>query len=81
MEKLVKDAFSVVLKGSEYGAYTELYVGLGTDVRNADLVIPWGRKGSVPAHIVESTVAKEGEDKSVSARFYEWCETQVRAFI
>ncbi|KAF2798087.1 NAD(P)-binding protein [Melanomma pulvis-pyrius CBS 109.77] len=69
-----------MLKGPQYGAYTELYAGLAPDVQNGDFVIPWGRRGEVPGHIVESTRATEGE-KSVSARFYEWCEEQVKPFM
>jgi retinol dehydrogenase-12 len=77
----IRAVMSTVFKGPEYGAYTELYAGLGPDVRSGDFIIPWGRKGSVPAHIVEGTVAKEGTTKSISARFYEWCEVQVRDFM
>jgi retinol dehydrogenase-12 len=77
----VRAVMSALFKGPEYGAYTELYAGLGPDVRSGDFVIPWGRKDSVPAHIVEGTVLKEGEVESVSARFYEWCGLQVRDFM
>jgi hypothetical protein len=48
-------------------------------MRDGDFVVPWGRKGIVPAYIMESTMAKEG--MSVSARFYEWCEEQVTSFM
>ncbi|CAO2653224.1 Nn.00g026350.m01.CDS01 [Neocucurbitaria sp. VM-36] len=75
----MRTIMSTVFKGPEYGAYTELYAGLGPDVRSGDFVIPWGRKGDVSAHIKESTVGKEGQD-SVSVRFYEWCEEQIQSF-
>ena len=65
----------VLSKGPKYGAYTELYAGLAPVVKDGDFVMPWGRKGIVPAYIVESTMVKDGT--SVSARFYEWCEEQV----
>jgi retinol dehydrogenase-12 len=77
----IRAVMSAVFKGPEYGAYTELYAGLGPDLRSGDFIIPWGRKGSVPAHIVGGTVAKEGTVKSISALFYEWCEVQVREFM
>jgi retinol dehydrogenase-12 len=78
---LVRRVTSAVLKGPEYGAFTELYAGFGPDCRSGDFVFPWGREGSAPAHIVEGTVAKNGEVRSVSAQFYEWCEIQIRAFM
>lgn len=77
----MRAVMSTVFKGPKYGAYTELYAGLAPNVKSGDFVIPWGRKGDVPCHLKESTKAgKEGE-KSVSAKFYEWCEEQVRPFI
>ncbi|KAF2180158.1 NAD(P)-binding protein [Zopfia rhizophila CBS 207.26] len=69
-----------VFKGPKYGAYTELYAGLAPDVEDGAFYWPWGRKGAVPAHIIEST--ENGEDgRSVSSRFYEWCEEQVKLFM
>ena len=76
----MRAVMGAVLKGPKYGAYTELYAGLAPDVRDGDYVIPWGRKGEVPVHILESTRAKDG-DRSVGSRFYDWCEEQVRPFI
>ncbi|KAH7382246.1 short-chain dehydrogenase [Pyrenochaeta sp. MPI-SDFR-AT-0127] len=78
---LIRGAMTTAFKGAEYGAYTELYAGLGPDVKSEDFVIPWGRKGSVPNYVKESIVAKDGEVDTVSARFYEWCEKQVKQFI
>jgi NAD(P)-dependent dehydrogenase (short-subunit alcohol dehydrogenase family) len=69
-----------VFKGPGYGAYTELYAGLGPDVRAGDFVIPWGRKGEVPGHILESTKTEDGR-ASVSKRVFEWCEGKVKPFI
>ena len=68
-----------VFKGPEYGALTELYGGLAPGLNDGDFVIPWGRKGSVPEHIVESTKAVDG--KSVSGQFYDWCSEQVKPFM
>jgi retinol dehydrogenase-12 len=75
--RVVMDALS---RGPKYGAYTELYAGLAPVVEDGDFVVPWGRKGTVPAHVVESTMAKDGTT-SVSARLYGWCEEQVTSFV
>lgn len=76
----MRGIMGAVFKGPKYGAYTELYAGLAPDVKDGDFVIPWGRKGCVPDHIRGSTGAKAGE-KSVSARFYEWCQEQAKPFM
>jgi NAD(P)-dependent dehydrogenase (short-subunit alcohol dehydrogenase family) len=68
-----------IFKGPEYGALTELYAGLAPGVNDGDFVIPWGRKGEVPAHIVEST--KDLDGKSVSSQFWEWCAAQTKPFM
>jgi retinol dehydrogenase-12 len=60
------------------GAYTELFAGIARGVDDGDFIIPPGGKGSVSEHIRASTVVEKGDEKSVSARFYEWCEEQVR---
>ncbi|OAL52931.1 NAD(P)-binding protein [Pyrenochaeta sp. DS3sAY3a] len=71
---------SAVAKRPEFGAYTELYAGLGPDVRSGDFVVPWGRKGDVPTHIKDNTNDING-GKSVSKTFYEWCEGQVQPYV
>lgn len=76
----LRGLLGTMVKGPKYGAYTELYAGLAPDVNNGDFVIPWGRKASVPEHIHASTLEQAG-DRSVSARFYEWCEEMIRPFV
>jgi retinol dehydrogenase-12 len=77
----LRGIMGALFKGPKYGAYTELYAGLAPDVRQGDFVIPWGRIGSVPEHVSASTkVTKEGLE-SVGARFYEWCEAQVKPYM
>jgi NAD(P)-dependent dehydrogenase (short-subunit alcohol dehydrogenase family) len=76
----LRAVMSALFKGPQFGAYTELYAGIAPDVKDGDFVIPWGRKGEVPGHIVESTRAVD-EVESVSKRFYEWCERQVKPFM
>lgn len=78
----MRAVMGAVFKGPKFGAYTELYAGLAPDVRDGDFVIPWGRKGDLPCHIKDSTKVGEGvESKSVSERFYDWCEVQVKPFM
>jgi retinol dehydrogenase-12 len=55
-----------------------LFAGIAPGVEDGDFVIPPGKKGSVPEHIRTSTAVEKGEEESVSARFYEWCEEQAR---
>ena len=63
------------------GAYTEFFAGVAPGVQDGDFVVPWGRKGEVPEHVRASKLTKEGEEQSVSARFYEWCEEKVAQFL
>jgi NAD(P)-dependent dehydrogenase (short-subunit alcohol dehydrogenase family) len=76
----LRAVMSAMFKGPQFGAYTELYAGIAPNVKDGDFIIPWGRKGEVPAHIVESTRAV-GEMESVSKRFYDWCERQVKPYL
>ncbi|KAF2476903.1 short-chain dehydrogenase [Lindgomyces ingoldianus] len=70
---------SLIFKPAKYGAYTELYAGFSPDIKSGEFVVPWGRKGCVPDHIAKSMQAAGG--KSVSTRFYEWCEEKARPFV
>ena len=76
----MRGVMSAVFKGPKFGAYTELYAGLAPGVDSGDYVIPWGRKGMAPPHIVQSTKDEDGK-ASVSKRFYDWCERQVQPFV
>ena len=80
----MRGIMSTVFKGPKFGAYTELYAGLAPGVESGDFVIPWGRKGEVPCHILESTKVgdlKHGNTESVSERFWRWCGVQVKPFM
>ncbi|KAF2738841.1 short-chain dehydrogenase, partial [Polyplosphaeria fusca] len=76
----VRAIMGAVMKGPKYGAYTELYAGFAPDVQTGGFYWPWGRKGVVPDHVEESTVAPADGGKSVAARFYDWCEYETKAF-
>jgi len=68
-------------KGSKYGVYTMLYAGIAPGIQDGDFIVPYGRKGEAPEHVGTSKVVKDGQDRSVSARLYEWCETQIGPFM
>ncbi|ORX93900.1 hypothetical protein BCR34DRAFT_550569 [Clohesyomyces aquaticus] len=73
-------AMGKVFKGPKYGAYTELYAGLSPDVKTGAFYVPWGRPGSPPSHL-EASLKGQGSEKSISTRFYEWCERETSRFI
>jgi retinol dehydrogenase-12 len=77
----LRGIMGAVFKSPKYGAYTELYAGLAPGVKQGDFIIPWGRKGCVPEHLSASLEVGDEGLKSVSARFYEWCEEQVKPFM
>ncbi|KAF2114436.1 short-chain dehydrogenase [Lophiotrema nucula] len=80
MPAAARAVMSVTTKGPKYGAYTELYGGLAPQTENGAFYWPWGRKGEVPEHLIAST--KKGENsQSVSEKFYDWCEEQVKSFM
>jgi retinol dehydrogenase-12 len=69
------------VQGTQYMAYTLLYAGLGPDVRSGDLIIPWGRKGSVPADVIMCTEYKDGEGKIHNQILYGRCEENVKPLV
>jgi retinol dehydrogenase-12 len=77
----LRSIMGAVFKGPKHGAYTELFAGLGPDLKQGDFVIPWGRKGCVPEHLKKSLNVGEDGLESVSARFYDWCGEQVKPFM
>ncbi|KAF2205450.1 NAD(P)-binding protein [Delitschia confertaspora ATCC 74209] len=69
-----------VFKGPKFGAYTELYAGLNSEVQNGNYYIPWGRRGFAPDHL-EKACKASGKGESTSMRFYGWCEREVQKFM
>lgn len=62
-----------------FGAYTELYAGLGPQLSLKDqgvYIVPWGRRAAVRADL-QAEVAKEGGQ---SSRLFEWCDNVTREF-
>ncbi|KAI6842710.1 hypothetical protein KC332_g3366 [Hortaea werneckii] len=72
-----------IFKPARFGAYSELYAGFSPDVQPGDFVIPFGRRSRLPCHIVKSLKPdpKRDDIESTAARFWEWCEDQVKDYL
>jgi retinol dehydrogenase 12 len=81
MPSAVRAIMGMMLKDAKHGAYTELYAGLAAGVESGAFYWPWGRRGVVPAHVEASTQPPANGGKSVSERFYEWCERETKLFM
>jgi NAD(P)-dependent dehydrogenase (short-subunit alcohol dehydrogenase family) len=69
-------------KEDQYAQYTALYAGLAPDVRDGDIVVPWGRKGEVPRAVRELVKGERIADgDSIGGRFYAWCEEAVSGYL
>ncbi|PSR98968.1 hypothetical protein BD289DRAFT_361644 [Coniella lustricola] len=72
------------LSPSVYGAYTELFAGLSTDVtiqRSGEWVIPWGRFAQTRAQLLQAAIPASEGGTGEAERFWEWQEEQVRPFL
>lgn len=66
-----------MLKEPKYGAYTELFAALSSEVttqKKNTFVLPWGRYGTVPEHIQQSI------DAGKARAFYEWCDRETKMY-
>jgi retinol dehydrogenase-12 len=67
-----------------YGAYTELFTGLSptiTNDLNGSYIIPWGRQAKLKSDIEKATGSQNEGGTGASKRFYDWCETEVSAYM
>ena len=68
-----------------YGAYTELFAGLSSEVtaaENGAYVIPWGRLApTLREDLVLAQKSKQEGGTGVAARFWDWCEEQVKEYV
>jgi NAD(P)-dependent dehydrogenase (short-subunit alcohol dehydrogenase family) len=78
MPRLLIFALKPVLYDSKYGAYTELYAGLSTDLNmgnSGSYIIPWGRKHPAPRKdLLDALKSTEEGGSGQAAKFWEWCE-------
>ncbi|TVY41840.1 putative oxidoreductase [Lachnellula occidentalis] len=67
-----------------HGAYTELFAGLSPEVtpaKNGAWIQPWGRFTELRQDLVASVKSEAEGGTGVAARFWEWTEEQVKAYL
>ncbi|KAJ5956781.1 hypothetical protein N7501_011060 [Penicillium viridicatum] len=79
---------SPLLHEAKFGAYTELYAGLSSEItleKNGAYIIPWGRirpdKDCPRRDIVAAMTSTEDGGLGYPTRFWEWCEQQWKPFV
>lgn len=77
-----------LLHESKFGAYTELYAGLSSEItleQNGAYVIPWGRirpdEDCPRRDIVAAMTPAENGGLGYPTRLWEWCEQQWKPFV
>lgn len=76
-----------LLQETRYGAYTELWAGLSTEIgerENGSYIIPWGRvqhdKDALRQDIIKALTPEEDGGLGYGEKFWEWCEQQWTPF-
>jgi len=68
-----------------YGAYTELFAGIGpvlSPSHAGNHIIPWGRfSNNLKAELVEGMKPKSEGGTGVAKRFWEWFEGEARVML
>ncbi|KAL2063516.1 hypothetical protein VTL71DRAFT_5321 [Oculimacula yallundae] len=75
---------NLILHDSIYGAYTELFAGLSTDIsmsNNGDFVEPWGKLTPARKDIQLGSKSKEEGGTGIAADFWDWSEKQVAPYV
>jgi len=75
---------NLVLKDPIYGAYTELYGGLSSDITISNTgawIEPWGQIKTPRADIEKAGKTKEEGGSGVGEEFWGWCEKEVAAYL
>ena len=84
LPKLVPVVFGPLLYHTKFGAYTELWAGLSSDLKITDggkYIIPWGRLHSKPREdILEAMKTKEEGGTGDAATFVHYCDDQIANF-
>ncbi|KAJ5578004.1 Short-chain dehydrogenase/reductase SDR [Penicillium hispanicum] len=77
-----------VLHDPKFGAYTEMYAGLSSEISqetNGAYVIPWGRirpdEACPRKDIVQAIVPSEQGGLGYASKFWDWCEEQWKPFV
>ncbi|TFB00504.1 hypothetical protein CCMA1212_007791 [Trichoderma ghanense] len=83
MSAFERYAITWLLHEPIFGAYTELFAGLSPDVRPEDsgrFIIPWGRFGTTRPDIDAGGLVSQNGEPSRAAKFFEYCESQTKAY-
>ena len=74
-----------LLHDARFGAYTELFAGLGEGVENGACVVPWGRvrpdSGSPRKDILNAMKRVEDGGLGHGEKFLGWCEEKWKPFV
>ncbi|EKD18224.1 uncharacterized protein L3040_007605 [Drepanopeziza brunnea f. sp. 'multigermtubi'] len=77
-------AINMLLSDPIFGAYTELFAGLSTDIsmkNNGSFVEPWGKLVSARKDIEQGSKPKEEGGTGVAQDFWDWTEEQVAQYL
>jgi NAD(P)-dependent dehydrogenase (short-subunit alcohol dehydrogenase family) len=84
MPRIVPIIVSPLLYGAVYGAYTELWAGLSSDLSIKDggtYVVPWGRLHPSPRpDLIAALASPEHGGNGVAKAFADWCEEKTAGF-
>lgn len=70
----------LALKPAVYGAYTELFAGLGDGVKSGNWVIPWGQVATPRADIKSACMLKAQGGSGIAEEFWKWCEKETALY-
>lgn len=72
-----------MFKPKVYGAYSELFAGLSSEItleKNGAFLVPWGRFRALPDHISKELGPGSKGESGHSARFWHYCERATQGF-
>ncbi|KAH8177886.1 short chain dehydrogenase domain-containing protein [Sarocladium implicatum] len=82
---LLRTPVKILLHPPKYGAYSELWAGLSTQVKADDggrYGIPWGRwHPGQREDLLESLKPKDEGGSGIAADFWDWCEERTDEFV
>ena len=73
-----------MLYPAKYGGYTELYVGLSSDLtteHNGRYIAPWGRLGHNRPDIEASLKSKAEGGSGKAEQFWQYCERETKQYM
>lgn len=81
----MKYASYPLLHKAKFGAYTELWAGLSTELKmenNGGYVIPWGRIHPSPSLVLAGEMGKkENGENGVGKDFWDWCKKNTEKYM